>query len=106
MSSELYTQQIKGLDFQHFLILYWTAVAEDRRVHYNITNVFDDLKYNDVTRTKQSAVSYVEALKYLQFVEIREEKNRKTLYLTKYGAQALAKLGEEFDILKSNYLEK
>ena len=61
MIQELYDRQIEGLDYQHFLILYWTAVAEDKKARYNITNVFDDLKSADVTRTKQSAVSYVEA---------------------------------------------
>ncbi len=105
MNDELYKQQIEGLDYQHFLVLYWTMVAEDKREGYNITNVFDDLKLSGVTRTKQSAVSYVETLKYLQFIELREQRNRKSLYLTEHGAKALMRLGEKFDILKSNYLE-
>jgi len=105
MIEELYKKQIEGLDHQHFLILYWTMVAEDKRSAYNITNVFDDLKIGGVTRTKQSAVSYVETLKYLQFIDLREERNRKSLYLTEHGAKALMRLGEKFDILKSNYLE-
>ncbi len=105
MSEDLYMRQIEGLDYQHFLILYWTAVAEDKRTGYNITNVFDDLKISGVTRTKQSAVSFVETLKYLQFIELREERNRKSLYLSQYGAKALIQLGEKFEIEKSNYLE-
>ena len=105
MIEELYRKQIEGLEHQHFLILYWSMVAEDKRSAYNITNVFDDLKISGVTRTKQSAVSYVETLKYLQFIDLREEKNRKSLYLTEHGAKALMRLGEKFDILKSNYLE-
>ena len=104
---ELFEKQIDKLQRPHFLVLYWTTVAEDRSIRYNITNVFDDLKDLKVTRTKQSAVSFVETLKALCFIELREESNRKNLYLTKYGAQALEKLiiGKKFEPEKSRYIE-
>ncbi len=105
--NELFDKQISRLQSAHFLVLYWTTVAEDKKVRYNITNVFDDLKVLKVTRTKQSAVAYVETLKALCLVEIREESNRKNLYLTNYGAQALEKLiiSKKFKPEKSSYLE-
>ena len=105
--NELFEKQIAGLQESHFLALYWTTVAEDKKIRYNITNVFDDLKYLKITRTKQSAVSYVETLKSLCFIEVREESNRKNLYLSNYGAQALEKLiiSKKFKPQHSNYLE-
>lgn len=105
--NELFEKQIAELQRAHFLVLYWTTVAEDKKIRYNITNVFDDLKYLKVTRTKQSAVAFVETLKTLCFIAIREESNRKNLYLSNYGAQALEKLiiSKKFEPEKSNYLE-
>lgn len=104
---ELFEQQILGLQEAHFLILYWTTVAEDKKMRYNITNVFDDLKLHRITRTKQSAVSYIETLRLLCFIELRDESNRKNLYLTPYGGKALEKLiiSQKFEPKKSNYLE-
>lgn len=108
MMNELTQKQVDGLEDAHFQILYWTAVAEDRGVCYNITNVFDDLKYSGLTRTKQSAVSYIDVLRFLQFIEVKEEGNRKNLYISKEGAQALERLinQNEFTIKNSLYLEK
>ena len=105
--NELFEKQISKLQSAHFLVLYWTTVAEDKTMKYNITNVFDDLKSLKVTRTKQSAVAYVETLKALCFIEVREESNRKNLYLTNYGAQALEKLiiSKKYKPEKSSYLE-
>lgn len=105
--NELFEKQIGNLQGAHFLVLYWTTVAEDKKVKYNITNVFDDLKNLKVTRTKQSAVAYVETLKALCFIEVREESNRKNLYLTNYGAQALEKMiiSKKYKPEKSSYLE-
>ena len=104
---ELFEKQIMELHSAHFLVLYWTTVAEDKKIKYNITNVFDDLKSLKVTRTKQSAVAYVETLKALCFISLKEESNRKNLYLTNYGAQALEKLiiSKKFEPKKSSYLE-
>ena len=100
--------QISQLEEGHFHVLYWTAIAEDRGKKYNITNVFDDLKYSNITRTKQNVIDYINTLKALCFVEIREEKNRKNLYISTYGAKALQQLVTQKKIknLKSNYLEE
>ena len=108
MINELAQKQVDGLEEQHFQILYWTAVAEDKGVCYNITNVFDDLKYRDLTRTKQSAVSYIDVLKFLQFIELRGEGNRKNLYISKEGGHALERLNgrQHYTIKQSLYLEK
>ena len=86
---ELFEQQAGQLGESHFLALSWAAQAEDRRIKYNITNYFDDLKYARITRTKQNAVTALDALRALRFVDIREEGNRKNIYITKYGAKAL-----------------
>ena len=105
--TELFEKQIATLQEAHFLALYWTTVAEDKGIKYNITNVFDDLKNLKITRTKQSAVAYVDSLKLLRFLDVREESNRKNLYLSNYGAQALEKLiiSKKFKPQNSNYLE-
>ena len=105
--NELFEKQIGELQSAHFLVLYWTTVAEDKKIKYNITNVFDDLKSLKVTRTKQSAVAYVETLKALCFISVKEESNRKNLYLTNYGAKALEKIiiTKRFEPEKSSYLE-
>ena len=90
----------------HFLILYWSMIAEDKEEKYNITNAFDDLKAQNLTRTKQNVMSYIEALKILNFLLVKEERNKKNLYLTKYGGQALADLvnREKFKLKQSIYL--
>ena len=103
----LFEEQTDKLEKPHFLILYWSTLAEDKESKYNITNVFDDLKYGKITRTKQSAVAYVETLSTMCFIELRDESNRKNLYLTNYGAKALEKLivSKKFELIDSNYLE-
>ena len=88
----LFVEQVRGLEERHFLVLYWVAQAEDRKVHYNITNCFDDLKSLGITRTKQNAVATVDALSTLRFIEVRDEGNRKNLYISPYGAKALETL--------------
>ena len=100
--------QISQLEEGHFHTLYWTAIAEDKKQKYNITNVFDDLKYGNITRTKQNVIDYINTLKVLCFIEIKEEKNRKNLYISKYGAKALQQLvvKNKYKNIKSNYLEE
>ncbi len=104
---KLFEQQVKRLQEHHFLILYWAALAEDKGLRYNITNAFDDLKFQGVTRTKQTAVAYIEALDVLNFIELKDESNRKNIYITEYGAEALAMLvsHKNFKTRKSGYLE-
>lgn len=99
--NDLFEEQSSLLKEPHFFVLYWTAKAEEKGIKYNITNVFDDLKYIGATRTKQSAVSFVESLHSLCFVGISGEGNRKNLYITKYGAKAL-----EYLISNTNYKPK
>ena len=103
---ELFSKQLEKIKRHHFLILYWAAEAEVGRVKYNITNVFDDLKMIGVTRTKQSAMSYVEVLDALCLVEVREESNRKNIYISEYGEKALEELvkSRSFEVEKSNFL--
>ena len=105
---ELFEKQISQLKEAHFLILYWTAKAEEKNTKYNITNIFDDLKYTGATRTKQSAVSFVDALSVLCFVDVAGEGNRKHLYISPFGAKALEYLLSEskFKIKKSMFLEE
>ena len=107
MINELLEKQILNLKASHFHILYWAAMAEEKEVLYNITNIFDDLKFIKATRTKQSAVAYVEALSALCFVSINGESNRKNIFITKYGARALEYLlsNNSFKINKSLFLE-
>lgn len=88
----LYDEQVEHLSEAHFLILYWAAQSEGSGIRYNITNCFDDLKAHSITRTKQTAVASVEALASLRFIELREEGNRKNIYITTYGAKALETL--------------
>ena len=89
---KLFEQQVEQLLESHFLVLSWAAQAEDRGVRYNMTNCFDDLKFCGITRTKQSAVAAVDALRALCFVVIRDEGNRKNIYITRHGAKALETL--------------
>lgn len=86
---DLFQQQVAHLNESHFLVLSWSAQAEDRAIRYNITNAFDDLKFAGITRTKQNAVAVVEALHALRFIDVRDEGNRKNIYITRYGARAL-----------------
>ncbi len=104
---KLFESQISGLRETHFLILYWSALAEEKGIKYNITNVFDDLKYQGITRTKQSAVSYVDSLHYLCFIRRAEESNRKNIYISVNGAKALEYLVSKkvFQPKESMFLE-
>ena len=103
----LFDEQVGSLQESHFLGLFWAAQAEDRQIKYNITNCFDDLKYLGITRTKQNAVSVLETLHALRFIEIRDEGNRKNVYITKYGAKALEALvlGQTHTPMKSSFLK-
>ena len=107
MENELFKKQLARLDEAHFLLLYWTTVAEDKEQRYNITNAFDDLKFHKVTRTKQSAVAFVDSLHALCLIDVREESNRKNLYLSEYGGLALQELitDSKFSIKNSIHLE-
>ncbi len=87
--TDLMTKQIGQLKECHFHILCWVAQAENKKIKYNITNVFDDLKHWQITRTKQSAMTYIESLSLLCFIAILLEQNRRNLYITKEGAKAL-----------------
>ena len=49
--NDLFNQQVANLQAAHFLVLYWVAAAEDKRMRYNITHCFDDLKFRSITRT-------------------------------------------------------
>lgn len=104
---DLFEKQVSQLKEAHFLILYWTAKAEEKSMKYNITNIFDDLKYAGATRTKQSAVAFVDALSALCFVDVTGEGNRKHLYISSFGAKALEYLlsSSKFKIKKSIFLE-
>jgi hypothetical protein len=103
---KLFEEQVSKLKKHHYLILYWAAEAEVAKRKYNITNVFDDLKALGITRTKQSAVSYIDVLEALCFIDVKEERNRKNIYISSYGETALEKLVSEkqFKIEKSTYL--
>jgi len=92
MAKDLFREQVDNLQLVHFLVLFWVADAEDKGVRYNITNCFDDLKGCRVTRTKQTAVAVTETLRALCFLVIREEGNRKHMYITEHGAKALEML--------------
>lgn len=91
-TTRLFEDQTNRLHELHYLILFWAAQGEGLGKKYNMTNCFDDLKSAGVTRTKQTAVAAVEALATLCFIDIRDERNRKNIYITKYGAKALEAL--------------
>gem|GEM_PF-787746 len=95
----LFGEQVQRLTESHFLVLLWAATAEDRQRPYNITNCFDDLKHAGLTRTKQNAVASVEALRALCFLAVRDEGNRKNIYITTHGARALQSL-----VLEQRYI--
>lgn len=82
-------------------------MSEAESIKYNITNCFDDLKHANITRTKQTAVSIVETLWALCYVDIREERNRKNIYITSHGAKALEKLikSNRYTVKKSLSME-
>ena len=105
---KLFESQLDKLKKHHFLILYWAAEAEVDKIKYNITNVFDDLKAHGITRTKQSAMSYIDVLSALCFIEVKEESNRKNIYLSKYGEMALERVvaNDLFKLEKSIYLSQ
>jgi len=107
MDANLFNEQVDHLEYRHFLVLYWVARAEDAGLPYNITNCFDDLKSARITRTKQNAVSAVEALSALRFLDVRTEANRRNLYITPHGARALERLVRRhaFDPKPSAFLE-
>lgn len=90
----LFDDQIEMLAQPHVNLLYWAAVAEDRKTHYNITNAFDDLKHLKLTRTKQNVYAFIEALRVCCFLDIKERGNKKNLYITRHGAKALEVLLE------------
>ncbi|OPZ27512.1 MAG: hypothetical protein BWZ02_01610 [Lentisphaerae bacterium ADurb.BinA184] len=104
---QLFKDQVDGLQEAHFLVLYWVTTAEDRKLRYNITNCFDDLKSLRITRTKQTAAAVVEALRALRFIDVRDEGNRRNIYITAYGARALEALvlRRAFAVKKSAFLE-
>ncbi len=106
--SELIDRQLSRLGEEHFLVLYWATLSEVQRVKYNITNCFDDLKHTGLTRTKQTAVAAVEAMRLLCLIDIRDERNRKNIYITKFGAQALKQLVESgnYTTRSSAFLEE
>ena len=106
--TELFEHQLSRLGEEHFLALLWAAMGEDRQVKYNITNLFDDLKHGGITRTKQTAVAIVESLRILCLIDVRDERNRKNIYITGFGAKALEKLITTGRFVKktSAYLEE
>lgn len=107
LTDDLLQDQLNRLGEGHFLILCWCSLSEDRSIKYNITNCFDDLKRAGVTRTKQTAVSFVETLWALCFVDIRDERNRKNIYITSHGVKALEHLikNNRYPLKPSSYLE-
>lgn len=103
---DIFENQLKKLKKHHFLILYWSAEAEVKNVKYNITNVFDDLKIIGITRTKQSAMTYIDVLDALCFIKVKEESNRKNIYISEYGEIVLERLVEDslYNVEKSTFL--
>ena len=89
LQTDLWKKQLGRLKRPHFLILYWAAQAEVMHRKYNITNAFDDLKTVGETRTKQNAVCFVETLEALCLIDVREQSNRKNIYITEVGEKAL-----------------
>ncbi len=104
---ELFEAQVGRLQEAHFLVLLWATQSEGAGVKYNITNVFDDLKRAGITRTKQTAVSAVSALVTLSFLDLRDEHNRKNVYITKWGGKALERIlmMEHYKVKPSAFLE-
>ena len=105
-TEELWKRQLAMLKRAHYLILYWAAQAEVMGKPYNITNVFDDLKSAKETRTKQKAVCYVETLEALCLIEVKEESNKKNIYITEAGEKALELQARQkrFKLVSSTFL--
>ena len=105
---KLISKQISNLNLEHFLILYWGALAKDLEENYNVTNAFDDLKFHSLTRTKQNAVAYIESLAMLSFIQLHFKSNKKNIIITENGLEVLGQLveRERFKIKKSNYLKR
>lgn len=109
MKESILINQVKRLEEPHFLILLWCSRANYLKKDYNITNVFDDLKRHNLTRTKQNAVSYIEGLHLLSYIDILSKSNKKNLLVTNLGLEVLSSLVKEdkFSIeKKSIYLEE
>jgi len=106
-ATELYELQLARLGEEHFLALCWATVSEYKSLDYNITNYFDDLKHLGLTRTKQTAMAAIEALRLLGFVDLRDSRNRKNIFITRFGANALQRLVKtgHFKSKPSDYLE-
>jgi hypothetical protein len=106
-SLALFESQVDRLSEAQFLLLFWSAKSESCSVKYNLTNFFDDLKFLGITRTKQTAISVIDSVASLCFIELRDERNRKNVYITHYGAKALAMLVESrrFETRDSSFLE-
>lgn len=104
---DLFELQLSRLSEEHFLVLLWATMCEDSKLKYNITNCFDDLKYSGITRTKQTAVAVVEGMRLLCLIDIKDERNRKNIYISSFGARALQRLLElnQFKPKASAYLE-
>ena len=108
MDDPLFIKQLDRLKQPHFLLLYWAAQAEIRSIKYNITNAFDDLKDAHITRTKQSVVACVDVLEALCLIDVKDENNRKNIYVTDNGAKALEYLVQNkknMKTLKSRFME-
>ena len=105
--SDLFQDQLNRLGEGHFLILCWCSVCEGESIKYNITNCFDDLKSVGVTRTKQTAMSMIDTLWALCYIDVRDERNRKNIYITSHGSKALQQLlaSERFETKSSSFLE-
>ena len=103
----LFESQVSRLGEPHYLLLLWSARSEGQSRKYNLTNFFDDLKHLGITRTKQTAVAVIEAMASLCSIDSRDEGNRKNIYISKYGAKALARLLEErrYESKSSAHLE-
>lgn len=107
-TQDLFQYQVSRLAYGHFLALYWCTQSEGLGVKYNITNCFDDLKHGGITRTKQTAVAIVETLYVMGYVDIKDERNRKNIYITKWGAKALEHLvlSKKYQTVTSSFLEE
>jgi len=105
--TDLFESQVGRLGEAHYLVLLWSAKSEGATRKYNLTNFFDDLKHLGITRTKQTAVAVIEAMASLCFIEVRDERNRKNIYITRHGARALARLveGRRYEAKNSAFLE-
>ncbi len=106
-AAELIKMQLSRLGEEHFLALYWATVSEYKSVAYNITNYFDDLKHLGLTRTKQTAMAAIEAMRLLGLIDLRDSRNRKNIFITHFGASALQHLVKSgnFTSKPSEYLE-